>query len=187
MKDDGCIPPRGNRDAVRRSYFASLLPASYTRQDRRRPLFCSALRSGESTIAVVGLASRPAARAPRRKCVMDAPTCRPSSTAQDNPAPCSSAADPWVGPSIGTDPQEKLIVDRAPNASPRHWSKLGPNLTAYQLIDYLRKSGAQGRNRTTDTVIFSHVLYQLSYLGAGPVGRRGVIEARRRCVQQTPG
>src|SRR3954447_12305257 len=27
-------------------------------------------------------------------------------------------------------------------------------------------NGAQGRNRTTDTVIFSHVLYQLSYLGA---------------------
>ncbi len=30
------------------------------------------------------------------------------------------------------------------------------------------EDGAQGRNRTTDTVIFSHVLYQLSYLGAGP-------------------
>jgi hypothetical protein len=29
-----------------------------------------------------------------------------------------------------------------------------------------RRHGAQGRNRTTDTVIFSHVLYQLSYLGA---------------------
>ena len=29
----------------------------------------------------------------------------------------------------------------------------------------LKKNGAQGRNRTTDTVIFSHVLYQLSYLG----------------------
>ena len=29
-------------------------------------------------------------------------------------------------------------------------------------------NGAQGRDRTTDTVIFSHVLYQLSYLGAGP-------------------
>jgi hypothetical protein len=27
-------------------------------------------------------------------------------------------------------------------------------------------NGAQGRDRTTDTVIFSHVLYQLSYLGA---------------------
>jgi hypothetical protein len=34
----------------------------------------------------------------------------------------------------------------------------------------MRMSGAQGRNRTTDTVIFSHVLYQLSYLGAGPAG-----------------
>jgi hypothetical protein len=30
--------------------------------------------------------------------------------------------------------------------------------------------GGQGRNRTTDTVIFSHVLYQLSYLAVG--GRR---------------
>ena len=29
--------------------------------------------------------------------------------------------------------------------------------------------GAQGRNRTTDTAIFSRVLYQLSYLGAAPV------------------
>lgn len=28
-----------------------------------------------------------------------------------------------------------------------------------------RGNGAQGRNRTSDTVIFSHVLYQLSYLG----------------------
>lgn len=27
------------------------------------------------------------------------------------------------------------------------------------------KSGAQGRNRTTDTAIFSRLLYQLSYLG----------------------
>src|SRR3954452_1158801 len=28
-------------------------------------------------------------------------------------------------------------------------------------------NGAQDRNRTSDTVIFSHVLYQLSYLGTG--------------------
>src|ERR1700758_549608 len=28
-----------------------------------------------------------------------------------------------------------------------------------------RKNGAQGRNRTTDTAIFSRMLYQLSYLG----------------------
>jgi hypothetical protein len=30
-------------------------------------------------------------------------------------------------------------------------------------------SGGEGRNRTVDTVIFSHVLYQLSYLAT--VGR----------------
>ena len=36
--------------------------------------------------------------------------------------------------------------------------------------------GAQGRNRTTDTVIFSHVLYQLSYLGAEPAARRACAE-----------
>ena len=35
-------------------------------------------------------------------------------------------------------------------------------------ITSIASDGAQGRNRTTDTVIFSHVLYQLSYLGAGP-------------------
>ena len=34
-----------------------------------------------------------------------------------------------------------------------------------QLIEIKGFHGAQGRNRTTDTVIFSHVLYQLSYLG----------------------
>ena len=32
------------------------------------------------------------------------------------------------------------------------------------------RSGAQGRNRTTDTAIFSRVLYQLSYLGTAPDG-----------------
>ncbi len=39
----------------------------------------------------------------------------------------------------------------------------------------IRAYGAQGRDRTTDTAIFSRMLYQLSYLGprcaAGP--RRG--------------
>ena len=29
-----------------------------------------------------------------------------------------------------------------------------------------RESGAQGRDRTADTAIFSRMLYQLSYLGA---------------------
>ena len=30
-------------------------------------------------------------------------------------------------------------------------------------------NGAQGRNRTTDTAIFSRVLYQLSYLGISTI------------------
>src|SRR6476620_9836782 len=58
--------------------------------------------------------------------------------------------------------------------------------TASGLISY----GAQGRDRTTDTVIFSHVLYQLSYLGicareGPPKGRAGVIEARFWAVQNS--
>ena len=34
-----------------------------------------------------------------------------------------------------------------------------------------RSVGAQGRDRTTDTAIFSRMLYQLSYLGV-PGGRK---------------
>ena len=34
-----------------------------------------------------------------------------------------------------------------------------------KISESIEINGAQGRNRTTDTVIFSHVLYQLSYLG----------------------
>ena len=33
-------------------------------------------------------------------------------------------------------------------------------------------NGAQGRNRTTDTAIFSRMLYQLSYLGTPPLNAR---------------
>ncbi len=55
----------------------------------------------------------------------------------------------------------------------------------------LEINGAQGRNRTTDTRIFSPLLYQLSYLGTGtaapgrPGGRRGpVIGAIARPVKR---
>ena len=40
----------------------------------------------------------------------------------------------------------------------------------------LAGNGAQGRNRTTDTAIFNRMLYQLSYLGAGPAGSGGEAE-----------
>jgi hypothetical protein len=54
----------------------------------------------------------------------------------------------------------------------------------------IENSGAQGRNRTSDTRIFNPLLYQLSYLGPG--GSRscatprsaGLIEARSRPVQR---
>ena len=39
----------------------------------------------------------------------------------------------------------------------------------YSAFDFAQPncgSGAQGRNRTTDTAIFNRMLYQLSYLGA---------------------
>ena len=41
-------------------------------------------------------------------------------------------------------------------------------------------NGAQGRDRTTDTVIFSHVLYQLSYLGPFELPRRDMPPGRLR-------
>ena len=41
--------------------------------------------------------------------------------------------------------------------------------------DRIDQNGAQGRNRTTDTAIFSRMLYQLSYLGLCPPQRRQVI------------
>ena len=46
--------------------------------------------------------------------------------------------------------------------------------TESQVVDFAyenRGYGAQGRNRTTDTAIFSRMLYQLSYLGAGSEAR----------------
>ena len=46
------------------------------------------------------------------------------------------------------------------------------------------KYGAQGRNRTTDTMIFSHVLYQLSYLGIGRAAGRRESSADRRAEQR---
>ena len=51
-------------------------------------------------------------------------------------------------------------------------------------------NGAQGRNRTTDTAIFSRMLYQLSYLGAAGAassGEAAVIEERHsHCLEHDP-
>jgi hypothetical protein len=54
-------------------------------------------------------------------------------------------------------------------------------------LDFIDKNGAQGRNRTTDTAIFSRMLYQLSYLGTilkpeDGLGERRFIVRRARSV-----
>ena len=56
------------------------------------------------------------------------------------------------------------------------WSR--PRQSEYPAGLTAGRAGAQGRDRTTDTVIFSHVLYQLSYLGI----RIGTGDPERRAV-----
>ncbi len=43
-------------------------------------------------------------------------------------------------------------------------------------------NGAQGRDRTTDTAIFSRMLYQLSYLGIAPDQNPKGREGERRFI-----
>ena len=54
------------------------------------------------------------------------------------------------------------------------------------LFDLVRLSGAQSRNRTSDTRIFNPLLYQLSYLGTvqgvALVGGRVIVQ--RACAVQ---
>ena len=46
------------------------------------------------------------------------------------------------------------------------WSIWGAEISGLQRkAATSRRGGARGRNRTADTMIFSHVLYQLSYPG----------------------
>ena len=44
-------------------------------------------------------------------------------------------------------------------------------------LSLLRKCGGQGRNRTTDTRIFSPLLYQLSYLAAFRRAQRALVQS----------
>ena len=72
-------------------------------------------------------------------------------------APCSTSR---------TAPQETSDE----SASVRVISALREGQTPSNL-SILKEDGAQGRNRTSDTRIFSPLLYQLSYLGAMDDGR----------------
>ena len=70
---------------------------------------------------------------------------------------------------------EDVIDDRGAMASPAFLCRIPCGLIreaenqrdSQELVVYLVDIGGQGRNRTTDTRIFSPLLYQLSYLAAG--------------------
>jgi hypothetical protein len=77
-----------------------------------------------------------------------------------------------------------------PQQDPRHTADSAESNLMYW--GFNENHGAQGRNRTTDTVIFSHVLYQLSYLGAGRAGKLPAEAPRyrdwaRQCPAARPG
>ena len=58
------------------------------------------------------------------------------------------------------------MAEAAPVYARRFRIKLLIGAENMSLCDTMSKGlGAQGRNRTTDTAIFSRMLYQLSYLG----------------------
>lgn len=60
-----------------------------------------------------------------------------------------------------------------------------PDTKTHDNSDDYSEDGAQGRDRTTDTAIFSRMLYQLSYLGVPEnrfsAGRGAYREAGRAC------
>jgi hypothetical protein len=74
----------------------------------------------------------------------------------------------------------RLLVAFLPSGYPAR-ARWRDSLRRFAKLGY----GAQGRNRTTDTVIFSHVLYRLSYLGGPPrIGRRGrPVQGRRTALR----
>jgi hypothetical protein len=75
------------------------------------------------------------------------------------------------------------VVYAALGEAARNWpSQRAIVETLLSMDSGLLKNGAQGRNRTTDTVIFSHVLYQLSYLGAARRRRAAGAYRRWRCA-----
>ena len=65
-----------------------------------------------------------------------------------------------------------LLTGRVTGTIARAVNEL-PKISVRKLNRGRSLDGAEGQNRTADTVIFSHVLYQLSYLGTrGRVRRR---------------
>ena len=81
---------------------------------------------------------------------------------------------------IDEPPQCSAVVRRKSQEKAGHVAETGHPLrqrrNAQRRDVLMSRNGAQGRNRTTDTAIFNRMLYQLSYLGAGPAGTGGEAE-----------
>jgi hypothetical protein len=78
---------------------------------------------------------------------------------------------------------KSTVLWRTARNDPAKWTKIAafqarncaPSHPRRQRGTQAMSNGAQGRNRTTDTAIFSRMLYQLSYLGIRlPLQRAGV-------------
>jgi hypothetical protein len=94
----------------------------------------------------------------RSRCASHPPTAK--SPCRDNRP--SAAPHPQPQPSPGTE-RDAPKTTKCPQTR-AFLAMLG---TAAHRLCNVEEYGAQGRDRTADTVIFSHVLYQLSYLGTG--------------------
>ena len=82
---------------------------------------------------------------------------------------CQFAAKCALGPFNGGKPPAKDW--KPPYRAPSVGDSVGETAAAFwKLCNFnalVQENGAQSRNRTSDTAIFSRMLYQLSYLGPG--------------------
>ncbi len=86
-----------------------------------------------------------------------------------------------MSPANKSRPTPRASRISAPFAIMRKKLRKAQTATSRSVRRCSKENGAQGRNRTTDTAIFSRMLYKLSYLGAPGASRRpcwwGDIEA----------
>ena len=85
---------------------------------------------------------------------------------------CGADTIKFIEKALGCNRMSRIKPGRAPWKNGRNPPFLG---RLWSFADASgRPNGARGRSRTADTVIFSHVLYQLSYPGiAAADGRMG--------------
>src|SRR3954463_15768957 len=106
-----------------------------------------------------------------------------SASAKDSPV-MPTSCESWCGP------RRRAQITQPGSSITAMASRVSAVSTGYKLsalvaeavdvvlghLRFARNGGGQGRNRTSDTRIFSPLLYQLSYLafGTATAGRRGL-------------